>query len=370
MQGAIAILLVLGGLIFFHELGHFLAARSLGIGVKAFSIGFGPAIFSWKGKKTKYQISAVPLGGYVSMVGETDAADIPAPFTPEDSFANHKAWQRLIVVASGPIFNLILAWLLFIGLFWLGNIFPLAEIDRVMPDSPAQRAGLAYGDIVKSINGEETPTWGKMYAAIQALSAPKTAAETDDQKEDEAKEPGQPLVLEVERGNRILTFTITPEHITDRLEDGTSFTNWRIGITPTGRTQNFTFTQAIRRGLEETWRTTKLIGHFVGRLFRGEGSVKDIGGPVLVAQMVQQQANRGLSDVLFLTAFLSINLGLLNLMPIPALDGGHVLFCLLEVVFRRPVPQKIQTVCIYAGFGLLIILMVMATAFDIFRIMQ
>jgi regulator of sigma E protease len=351
MQGAIAIVLVLGGLIFFHELGHFLAARSLGIGVKTFSIGFGAALLSWKGKKTRYQVSVIPLGGYVSMVGESNAADIPPPFTPEESFAGRKAWHRLLVVASGPFFNLVLAWLIFTGLFRLGSIFPMAEIDLILPDSPAQAAGLAYGDIVKSINGEETPTWGKMYATIQARG-------------------GQPLELEIERGGRLLNLVVTPEYFEEKREDGAVFTAWRIGITPTGRARQFTLTQAVARGFEETWRTTKLIGQFVGRLFSGEGSVKDIGGPVLVAQMLQQQADRGISEVLFLSAFLSINLGLLNLLPIPALDGGHVLFCLLEVIFRRPVPPRLQSMFVYAGFGLLITLMVMVTAFDIFRIFQ
>ncbi|MDR1242140.1 MAG: RIP metalloprotease RseP [Deltaproteobacteria bacterium] len=350
MQGAIAIVLVLGGLIFFHELGHFLVARSLGIGVKTFSIGFGPAVFSWKGKKTKYQVSVIPLGGYVSMVGESDAADIPPPFTPEDSFAGHKAWHRLLVVASGPFFNLVLAWLIFTGLFLFG-LFPLPEIDRVLPDSPAQEAGLAYGDIIKSINGEETPTWDKMNASIQ-------------------EGEGQPLYLEVERGGRIINLTVVPQYFEEKSEDGATFTAWRIGIAATGRAPQFTVAQAAALGLEKTWRMAKLIGRFVGRLFNGEGTVRDIGGPVLVAQMVKQQADRGVSEVLFLSAFLSINLGLLNLLPIPALDGGHVLFCLLEALFRRPVPPKLQSMFVYAGFGLLITFMLMATVFDIFRILR
>jgi regulator of sigma E protease len=181
---------------------------------------------------------------------------------------------------------------------------------------------------------------------------------------------GEPLLLEIERGERILALEVTPEQAENKLEDGTSFSSWRIGITSTGRAQEFSFTQAVARGLDETWNTTRLIGQFIGRLFSGAGSIKDIGGPVLVGQMVMQQASRGIGEVLFLSAFLSINLGLLNLMPIPALDGGHVLFCLLEVIFRRPVPQRLQAMSIYAGFSLLIVLMVMATAFDIFRILQ
>jgi regulator of sigma E protease len=220
-----------------------------------------------------------------------------------------------------------------------------------LPDSPAQEAGLAYGDIIKSINGEETPTWDKMYATIQTVG-------------------GQPLDLEVERGERLLNITVAPAYFEERREDGAVFTGWRIGIAPTGRAPQFAVTQAAALGIEKTWRMTKLIGRCVGRLFGGEGSVRDIGGPVLVAQMVKEQADRGISEVLVLSAFLSINLGLLNLLPIPALDGGHVLFCLLEVLFRRPVPPRLQSMFIYAGFGLLITLMVMATAFDIFRILQ
>lgn len=350
MIGAISIVLVLGGLIFFHELGHFLVARSLGIGIKTFSIGFGPALLSWKRKKTRYQLSAFPLGGYVSMVGETDAADIPPPFTVEESFSNRPPLHRLLVVAAGPVFNMLLAVLVFWGLFWAAGAFPLAEVGEVLDQSPAHKAGLLSGDLVTGIDGNSIDTWSSMYSRIQSSE-------------------GRPMRLEVEREGRPLEFTITPEKVVLE-ESGQTIDTWRIGVAPSGRTQSLSFFDSALQGARETWRLTGLIGHFVARMFSGQGSLKEIGGPVLVAKMVHQQAERGLADLLYLTAFLSINLGLLNLLPIPALDGGHVLFCLIELVVRRPIPMRIQAVCIYLGFGLLISLMLMATVFDIFRIFQ
>lgn len=350
MIGVISIVLVLGGLIFFHELGHFLVARSLGIGIKTFSIGFGPALVSWQGKKTKYQLSVFPLGGYVSMVGENDEADIPPPFTLKESFSNRPPLHRLLVVASGPVFNMILAILIFWGLFWAAGAFPLAEIGQVLDPSPARQAGLVSGDLVKSIDGKNVDSWASMYSGIQSSQ-------------------GNPLRVEVERDGQILEFTIVPDKEVVE-ESGQTLDTWRIGVAPSGRTQSLSFFDSAVQGAKETWRLTSLIGHFVGRMFSGQGSLKEIGGPVLVAQMVHKQAERGLADLLYLTAFLSINLGLLNLLPIPALDGGHVLFCLIELVIRRPVPMRIQAVCIYAGFALLISLMLMATVFDIFRIFQ
>ena len=349
MIGVISIVLVLGGLIFFHELGHFLVARSLGIGIKTFSIGFGPALISWKRKKTKYQLSVFPLGGYVSMVGENDEADIPAPFTLKESFSNRPPLHRLLVVASGPVFNMILAVFIFWGLFWSG-FFSAAEVGEVLDGSPAYQAGLAQGDRVKSIDGRRVDTWGGMFSRIQASE-------------------GSPLRLEVERNGESLDIILQPEKVVVE-EKGQTMDTWRIGVAPSGSTLSPGFVDSAAMGARETWRLTGLIGHFVKRMFTGQGSVKEIGGPVLVAQMVHQQAERGLPELLYLTAFLSINLGLLNLLPIPALDGGHVLFCLIELVIRRPVPMRVQAVCIYAGFALLISLMLMATVFDIFRIFQ
>ncbi|MDR2892537.1 MAG: RIP metalloprotease RseP [Deltaproteobacteria bacterium] len=351
ITGILSIVLVLGGLIFFHELGHFLLARLLGIGVKTFSIGFGPALLAWKGKKTKYQISIFPLGGFVSMVGESDAADIPPPFTEEESFALRPPLHRLLVVISGPLFNMLLAFLIFWGLFAGAGSYPLPEIGEILPQSPAQSAGLLPGDLVKSVDGKETFSWPKLYSGIQ-------------------ESEGREMSLEVERNGQLLTFRLSAELYQGEDENGLAFETWRVGIASSGRNQSIGIAEAARLGLDETWRLTALIGQFVKRMFSGQGSVKEIGGPVLVAKLVHEQANQGLRQLLYLTAFLSINLGLLNLLPIPALDGGHVLFCAIELIFRRPVPVGIQTFLVYGGFVLLIGLMLLATAFDIFRIVQ
>ncbi|MDL2314204.1 RIP metalloprotease RseP [Desulfovibrio sp. OttesenSCG-928-C14] len=350
MIGTISIILVLGGLIFFHELGHFLMARALGIGVKTFSVGFGPALLSKQGAKTRYQLSVVPLGGYVSLLGEHDEEDLPPPFTRRESFALRPAWQRLLVVAAGPVFNLVLALLLFWFLFWQGNFFALPEIGQVQPGSPAAEAGLEPGDIIRGVDGENTPTWNLMFGHIQESS-------------------GREMLLNVERNGQIREIRVAAREVKVQAPgQEAEASEWQVGIISSGRKVTYGFAESARLGYAECARITGLIGDFVKNLFTGRSSVKDVGGPVLLAQIVHRQADAGLMPVLYVTAFISINLGLLNLLPIPALDGGHILFYAVEMIFRRPVPPRVQNVAMYLGLGLLITLMLMATVFDIFRL--
>lgn len=350
MSGIISIILVLGALIFFHELGHFLVARSLGIGVKTFSIGFGPALLSWKGKKTRYQLSAVPLGGYVSLLGESDDDEIPAPFTAKESFALRPPLHRLLVVMAGSVFNLIMAWFIFWGLAATGHGQIMPKVDLVMPDSPAAAVGIQQGDLIRSINGRNIVSWEDLLFEVQ-------------------QSKGAELEIVLERDGAFHTVHAAPELKTGELKSGKKVQAWLLGMASSGEPLKLGFFASGVEGFKETGRKITLIGRVVSDIVTGRGSVKDLGGPIMVGQAVYDNATyAGLVAVLKLTALLSVNLGLLNLLPIPALDGGHVFFTLVEMIFRRPVPLRLQATATYMGFFLLIGVMIMATAFDIFRL--
>lgn len=351
MIGIIAIVLVLGGLIFFHELGHFLAARSLGIGVKTFSVGFGKALVSWQGKKTTYQISIFPLGGYVSMVGESDPKDIPEPFTAKESFALRPPLHRLWVVSAGPLFNMILAVFLYWVLIVSGQSLVLPKVADVVPDSPAAAAGLQPGDIVREMDGTVIRTWEDIQLKVFA-----------------AKD--SPIDIVIERQGHEQGMRLTPHGEALQTRDGKTVTRYSIGVIGSQETYSAGPLAAIPMAFQETGHKVKMIGLALGDLFSGKLSVKEsLGGPIILGKAVYNQAEyAGFFAVVSLCAFLSINLGLLNLLPIPALDGGHVLFCLIELVIHRPVPVKVQAVSTYLGFSLLICLMLMATVLDITRL--
>lgn len=353
MIGIIAIVLVLAGLIFFHELGHFLAARAMGIGVRTFSIGFGKAIVSWRGKKTRYQISMIPLGGYVDLVGMSPDDKIEAPFTQRESYSSKGPARRLVTVAAGPLFNIVLAWFIYWGLLWSGAGLVLPEVGELKPGSPAAVAGIQPGDMITRVGDVNIRYWDDVLFNVQSSQ-------------------GEAMDVAVTRDGHEFIFTITPEVITGENEKGKPYKVYLIGIVASGRLAERGFFEAASDGFKEAWGKTTLIVKLVGNMFSSEGSITDnLGGPVLVAQTVHQQATAfGLVGVLKITALLSINLGLLNLLPIPALDGGHVLFNTIELVARRPVPERVQSSFTYFGFIFLIGVMILATALDVFRMVS
>ncbi len=349
--GALAFVLVLAGLIFFHELGHFLAARLMGIGVRTFSIGFGKALVSWQGKSTRYQISMIPLGGYVDLVGMRKDEEIAAPFTKDDAYSSRGPAARLFTVVAGPLFNIVLAWFIYWGLMMGGGSLLLPEVGKVMPDSPAARAGILPGDTIVSINGAGVTYWEDVLFNVQSGE-------------------GGPLDVQINRQGRSLVFSLTPDAAKYTDDKGVEKSVFLMGVVASGNYMQRGFFEAGVEGFKAAWSKTVLMADLVRKMFTGGISFKDnVGGPVMVAQAVHNQAaSAGLDGVLKLAALLSVNLGLLNLLPIPALDGGHVMFNLIELVFRRPVPEKIQANVSYYGFLFLIGLMILATALDVFRI--
>ena len=356
----ISVIIVLGGLIFFHELGHFFMARLLGMGVSTFSLGFGPKILKHRVGKTEYALSLVPLGGYVALVGESDAADIPQGFTMAESFALRPAWQRLLVIAAGPVANILLAWFLcWILAFCWGTPVMQPVIGAVMPDSPAVRAGIIAGDRIEEVDGRHIESWDQMSEAITGSQ-------------------GRPMRLLVSRpidnGERHETveLELTAEKSTRKTIFGEDETAWLIGVRAGNAvtTQPEPFWQAAKAGAIQTWHMVSLTWQSFVKLVQRVVPLDQVGGPIMIAQMVGEQAHHGLAGLLGLTALISVNLGILNLLPIPVLDGGQILFCLYEMIFRRPVPVRAQEYATRIGLVLLLGLMVLATFNDIWRLIK
>ncbi|MBO4369606.1 MAG: RIP metalloprotease RseP [Desulfovibrio sp.] len=354
----ISVVLVLGGLIFFHELGHFSVARFFGMGVSTFSLGFGPKLLTWKKGKTEYALSLVPLGGYVALVGETDEAEIPEGFTAEESFSLRPAWQRLLVVVAGPLANLLMAWLLYWGLAlcW-GTPVMLAEVGSVQDNSPAMRAGIQAGDQILAINGTPLTNWEDMSSFI-------------------ADSNGAPMDFTLSRTENGEITTIHCQLSAERSVRKTLFGDeevaWLVGIRSSGKVSAHpeSFTTACVSGLKQTGKMIALTWQGFVKLIERVVPMDQVGGPIMIAQLVGDQAKQGLAGLLALTALISINLGILNLLPIPVLDGGTILFCFLEILFRRPIHKKVQEYAMRVGLALLVGLMLLATYNDIVRIIK
>lgn len=370
----IAVVVVLGGLIFFHELGHFAVARGLGMGVSTFSLGFGPKILKYRKGKTEYALSLVPLGGYVALVGESDPKDIPEGFTEKESFALRPAWQRLLVVAAGPAANILLAWLLCwtLALGW-GTPVLLPQVGGVVQNGPADKAGIQPGDTIVSINGSAVANWQAMADAITqsngktlavTLSRPDMAPQADDQtRADESAQPEQGMIISVE---------LTPERSTRKTIFGEEESAWLIGIRNSGavRLVQHGFADAAIAGAGQTADMVSLTWQSFVKLAERVVPLDQVGGPIMIMQMVGKQAHEGLAGLLALAALISINLGILNLLPIPVLDGGQIVFCLWEIIFRRPLNARLQDYAMRAGIALLVALMLLATYNDLWRILK
>lgn len=353
-MSVIAVILVLGGLIFFHELGHFVVARAFGIGVSTFSLGFGKKLLRRTIGKTEYCLSLVPLGGYVSLVGEEEDADMPQGFTEAESFSRRPPWQRLLVVAAGPVANIVLAWFICWGLsFHYGQTHVLPHIGALEDNGPAQTAGILVGDTIVAINGQPVDDWTQMSTFIGGSE-------------------GAPLRLEVSRAGRTTVVTVTPVMAVRKTLFGEDERVWRIGIRASGQTAltELGFWDSAGVGLSRTWEMLHLTWLGIVKLVQRVVPLDQVGGPIMIAQMVGQQAQAGLAEVLALTAFISINLAVLNLLPIPVLDGGHIVFYTLETLMRRPLSRRVRMVTTQVGFALLITLMLLATFNDVWRLVK
>lgn len=342
-------IVVLGILIFVHELGHFLFAKYFGVGVEVFSLGFGPKIFARKVGDTEYRISAFPLGGYVKMVGESIDDELPEEEL-ERSFQAKKPLQRMVIVAAGPFFNLIFAYLIFIVVCMIGIPMATSKIGEVLKDKPAARAGLKEGDRVTSIDGQPISRWSDLAQLVSDSN-------------------GKPLDITVARGDKTFSVRITPELHTAKNLLGETVTSPAIGVMVSKEfvTERVGPLEAIVKGSEHTWNVTKLTVIAVGKIFTGSISADNIGGPIMIAKTAGDQAKTGFVYFLSFMALLSINLGLLNLLPVPILDGGHLVFYLWEMIVGKPVNLKTREIAQQVGLVLLVGLMVFAFYNDIAR---
>jgi len=350
----LSVLLVLGGLIFFHELGHFLAARALGMGVPTFSLGFGPKLLRKVWGKTEYCVSAIPLGGYVSLAGQDEGEEMPAGFGEEENFSSRPPWQRLIVVAAGPLANLLLAWLLCWGLAYsYGEVEIRPKVGALEENSPAAQAGMQPGDVILAVNDVAIQNWQQLAAQIAASR-------------------GAGLQLDVAREGRSLSLAVTPVPVMRKSIFGEDEPSFRIGIRAAGEyaIRELGFFEAAVSGVARSGAMISLTWQGIVKLVQRVVPLEQVGGPIMIAQMVCKQAQEGVAGVLALTALISINLAVLNLLPIPVLDGGHILFLSLETLMRRPLHRTIRDATTRLGFVVLIGLMLLATFNDIWRLFK
>ncbi|SMC25139.1 site-2 protease. Metallo peptidase. MEROPS family M50B [Desulfacinum hydrothermale DSM 13146] len=343
---------VLGVLIFVHELGHFLVARWAGVTVLRFSLGFGPRVFGIQRGETDYCVSAVPLGGYVKMLGEDPEEEVEEA-DRERSFSHQPVKKRLAIVLAGPLSNVVLAIVLFavvFGVFGLPHL--TTEIGTVTKASPAAQAGLQPGDKVLSINGKELEDWDALSETIQ-------------------QEGTRPLDVMVERNGEVLHFRVTPQVQEVKNIFGEPIQRPVIGITAAGsyRVERINPFKALYYSLEQTWTLSKLFFLTIVKLIERVLPMETLGGPILIAQMAGQQAQEGLMNFLHFMGLISINLAILNLLPIPVLDGGHIFFFLLEAMLGRPISVRKVELAQKVGLFVLIVLMVFVFYNDIMRLL-
>ncbi|ACE90977.1 metallopeptidase protein [Rhizobium etli CIAT 652] len=361
MGNVVTFILVLSLLVFVHEMGHYLVGRWSGIRILAFSVGFGPEIFGFNDRHgTRWKISAIPLGGYVRFFGDEDASSKPdsekvAAMSEEDrarSFAGAKLWKRAATVAAGPIANFLLAIAIFAVLFSVyGRMIADPVVAEVTPDGAAAAAGILPGDLLVAIDGSKVETFDdvRRYVAIR---------------------PSQKIVVTVERGGQKLDVPMVPQR-TDRTDQfGNKIELGQIGIVTNKEAGNFrprTYTplEAVREGVIESAGIVTGTFKYIANIFAGSMRADQLGGPIRVAQASGQMASLGIGAVLQLAATLSVSIGLLNLMPVPVLDGGHLMFYAVEAVRGRPLGAKAQEIAFRIGLAMILTLMVFTTWNDI-----
>lgn len=337
----IAAIIIFGIIIFVHEFGHFITARIFGVTVNEFAVGMGPTIWKKQGKKTLYSVRAVPMGGFCQMEAEDEESDSPGAFT------NKKPWQRIIVLAAGAGMNIIMGFVIVTCIVTSSAVqsggIVSTTVSEVQAESDAARF-LQPGDRIVGINGTTVHIKRDLSFELGMYS-------------DEGE-----CELRYKRGGKTYSEKFTPIQTT--LEDGTPY--YYVGFSV--ETKPVGIGSVLHEGFYQTIWMVKLVFVSLGMLFTGGASVTDLSGPVGVVSAMSTVAKTGLLDFLFFAAFLAVNIGVMNLLPLPALDGGRIFFVLWEMIFRKPIPREKEGYVHFIGFILLIGLMIFATWNDLIRI--
>ena len=360
----IPFLFVLTIVVFFHELGHFLVARWAGVKVLTFSLGFGPELFGFNDRHgTRWKVSAIPLGGYVKFFGDDSEASTPSSETLQTmsaeerkvSFHHKKVGPRAAIVAAGPIANFLLAIVIFAALFtFFGKPSQTARVDSIQENSAAAAAGFKPGDVVTAITGDAIESFTDMQRLVSTKA-------------------GTSLVFTVKRGDEVVKLTGTPQ--LKEIKD--TFGNvHRVGILGITRasgpgdtvTKPVNPATAVWLGVKETWFVVDRTVSYIGGIFTGRENADQVGGPIRIAQISGQVATIGLAALIHLAAVLSVSIGLLNLFPVPLLDGGHLLFYAVEAVRGKPLSERSQELGFRVGLALVLMLMIFATYNDILHL--
>jgi regulator of sigma E protease len=354
-SNALSFIVIMSIIVFLHEFGHFIVARLCGVRVLEFSIGFGKKIWSRTDKKqTQWQLRLLPFGGFVRMYGDRNAVSSPQEnITATDAFINKNVYQKIAIVIAGPVANFLSAIVIFSTLFYINGFNRSSTvIETVVAEMPASIAGMQKDDKILAINGKEMQDFDDV-ANFIAISLDKT------------------LDFRVQRQEQIININIEPKTIESKNFFGELQQKRVIGIA-SGQIEhvNLSFGQSIIKGITETYNTSATILTAVKQLVSGQRSVKEINGPVKIAKYSGKTVEYGFIVVLWFVALVSINLGIMNLLPIPALDGGHLFYYILEIIFRRPIPIKVQDFGNRIGLSFLVFIMLIATYNDIFGLFK
>jgi len=431
----IAFLIVLGILIFIHELGHFLAARHVGVRVEAFSVGFPPTLWGKKIGDTEYRISWIPVGGYVKLFGQN--VDDEDPNDPTN-YAHKSLFQRLYILTAGPLMNLLFALIFMPLVFWIGMETPAylddsPRIKDVQDGSYSQKLGIQANDEIIAINGTFVKNWEELHNTMGSIPPSETLVFDIDRKGNsiyiegsaiemhrlgsmgwspylvpvvggfssgspaeragikvgdkitrinelvigdwsnispsvqkimtaESKKPDSTLKVELERNSEVKFVEVTPFFETNSQR-------WLLGMSMSKKFRSHSLGESFALGISRLWFITKGTFSFLGQMFKGEGSMDDLGGPVKIGMVIGDAVRSGISDLFFLMAFISLQLGIFNLLPIPALDGGHILMLLIEKINGKPLSTTIRERTQMIGFSALLFLMIFVTWNDLVSLM-
>jgi regulator of sigma E protease len=352
----IGFLVVIGPLVFVHELGHYFAGRLFGVKADSFSIGMGREVAGWTDRRgTRWKVSALPIGGYVKFAGDMGPASEPDPawlrLPPEErakTFQGHPVWQRFLIVAAGPVTNFIVAILIFAGFFAVYGVPQTPTlVTSVAVGSAAEHAGIRAGDRIVSVAGRSVDRFEELAEMIFLR-------------------PGQKLTIGVERQGQLLKLTAVPQRVVEQDASGNKTERGLLGVLP-GRPVSIHEGPigVLKAAVDATWGTVRMMVDVIGQIIGGERSARELGGPLKIAQYSGQTVSLGILPLVHFMALISINLGFINLLPIPLLDGGHLFFYLIEGVRRRPLPAQAQEWAFRSGLALLLGFMLFVTVNDL-----